>query len=105
MATAPKRAKKPAPDPNSPGELAKTAVEALAAGKQGYKISDSQREALLDVCRDQKCPTCGSPRFKNNGIVKTDDGRTFQIRDKFAGDDEVAVGQKVRRFEVVEIPA
>jgi hypothetical protein len=86
-------------------DVAREHLEALSIGKQGYKAADAALELLITQCRTDNCPECGGPRFKNNGIVKTGDGRAFRIVDKFASKNTTNVGQNVRRFEIEEIGA
>ena len=86
-----------------PGDIAQDHLETLGIGKQGYKAADSALDYLLSLCRDEDCPTCGAPRFKNGGVVKSSDGRSFRIVDKYAKKNSVPVGQNARRYEIEEI--
>ena len=101
-ATAAKRAKRKslAPKPDSPGQVAAEHVEALSVGKQGYKLADSALDLLIAQCEADPCPSCGGRRFKNNGIVKTADGRQFRIVDKLATKIRDNVGMNYRRYEL-----
>lgn len=100
------RSKTRKPKLDHPGVIAATLVDAKAKGKLGYKLSDAALQALIEKCRDADCPTCGALRLKNNGRVKSPDGRTFHIREIFAGATVMTnVGQNVRRFEVEEVSA
>jgi len=91
------------PEITPPGEVAAQHLEALLVGKQGYKSADAALELLITQSRTADCPTCGAHRFKNNGIVKSADGRKFLIVDKFAHRNAVPVGQNARRFELEEL--
>jgi hypothetical protein len=106
-ATAAKLAKKksPAEKLNSPGEVASVHLDALDTGKQGYKTADSALDLLIAQCETDPCPECGSRRFKNDGIVKSPDGRRFRIVDKLATKLRDNVGMNYRRYELEEIPA
>jgi hypothetical protein len=88
---------------NSPGALAAEHLQIRDLAKQGYKTADSALDLLISKCRGVDCPTCGAPRFKNDGVVKGSDGRRFRIVDKFASRNSVPVGQNARRFELEEI--
>jgi hypothetical protein len=107
MAAAAKSAKKksPAPKLDTPGEVATVHVEALTTGKQGYKTADSALDLLISQLEGEPCPTCGSRRFKNDGIVKGSDGRRFRVVDKMATKLRDNVGMNYRRYELEEIPA
>ena len=99
-----KRAKKqPAEKLEKPGEVAAAHVDALETGKQGYKTADAALGLLVSQCESDPCPTCGSRRFKNDGIVKAPDGRRFRIVDKFASKIMTNVGMNARRYELEEV--
>lgn len=102
MPAAAKLAKKKSAPPklNTPGEVAAAHVDALDTGKQGYKTADSALDLLIAQCETDPCPTCGSRRFKNGGIVKTPDGRSFRIVDKLATKLRDNVGMNYRRYEL-----
>lgn len=100
-----KRKKSAAPKPDGPGEVAALHVAALDTGKQGYKTADSALALLIAQCETEPCPTCGGRRFKNDGIVKAQDGRRFRIVDKYATKIQTNVGMNARRYELEEIPA
>ena len=87
----------------SAGELAIVHMNALAMGKQGYKAADGALEFVVSKCETDPCPTCGARRFKNDGIVKSPDGRRFRIVDKYASKIQVNVGMNARRYELEEI--
>lgn len=95
--------KQPAPKLDSPGAVAVEAHDILDTGKQAYKAADAAMALLLAQIRVDDCPTCGAHRFKNGGIVKSKDGRTFRIVDKFAERDMVNVGMNARRYELEEV--
>jgi hypothetical protein len=104
MPTAAAKAKKSSPPKtDSPGEVASLHVSALDTGKQGYKTADSALALLIAQLESDPCPTCGSRRFKNDGIVKSPDGRRFRIVDKYASKIQVNVGMNARRYELEEI--
>lgn len=88
---------------DKPGEVAAAHIEALSVGKQGYKTADLALEVLIGQCTSDNCPTCGSRRFKNDGIVKAADGRRFRIVDKYASRIAVNVGMNARRYELEEV--
>lgn len=103
--TAAKPKKSVAPKLNKPGEVAAAHVGALETGKQGYKTADSALDLLIAQLETDPCPSCGSRRFKNDGIVKTPDGRRFRVVDKLATKLRDNVGMNYRRYELEEIPA
>jgi len=106
MSTAAKPAlKNKPPKIDSPGAVAETHVAALETGKAGYKIADSALDLLIAQCETDPCPECGSRRFKNDGIVKSADGRRFRIVDKLATKLRDNVGMYYRRYELEEISA
>jgi hypothetical protein len=104
MSTAAKTKKKSAPKLQPLGEVAADHIEALAVGKQGYKFADSALDLLIGQCETDPCPTCGGRRFKNDGIVKAEDGRRFRIVDKMATKLRDNVGMNYRRYELEELP-
>ncbi len=99
------RKKSSAPKLDSPGQVAAEHVEALSVGKQGYKLADAALDLLISECETDPCPTCGSRRFKNSGIVKASDGRRFRIVDKLATKLRDNVGMNYRRYELEEVHA
>jgi Zn finger protein HypA/HybF involved in hydrogenase expression len=90
---------------DSPGAVAAEAKAVLETAKQAYKTADAAMALLLSQVRIADCPECGAHRFKNNGIVKSSDGRAFRIVDKFAERDMVNVGMNARRYELEEVAA
>lgn len=107
MSTAAAKAKKSKSEPklDSPGDVATTHAAMLETGKAGYKAADSALALLISQLEADPCPTCGGRRFKNDGIVKAEDGRRFRIVDKYASKIQVNVGMNARRYELEEIPA
>jgi hypothetical protein len=101
-----KLAKKKSLEPklNSPGEVAAAHVAALDTGKQGYKTADSALDLLIAQCETDPCSKCGSRQFKNGGIVKAPDGRSFRIVDKMATKIRDNVGMNYRRYELEPVP-
>lgn len=101
-----KKRAKPGPQAvDSPAEIAAAHLEFLETGKAGYKAADSALELLIEQSKIDPCPTCGAQRFKNGGIVKGPDGKSFRIVDKFSGKNSIPVGQSARRYQLEEIPS